>query len=130
VGGTHSQKEIVGKAHWRDLFGNQPDRQSGGEVVERLYGPVEECVRGEPVYTQEEADERALAVLKEKADTYITGSGESIGIPQIRVRMSITLQGIGPFSMKYYITGTTHSLSSSGYRTTITVKGDTYARSR
>lgn len=125
-----AKKEIVGKATWKDLPGNQPGRRSGGEIVERLYGSVQECVRDEPVYTQEEADERALAVLKEKADTLIKGTGESIGIPQIRVRSSIILEGIGPFSMKYYITEATHSISGSGYKTTFKVKGDTYAGSR
>ncbi len=125
-----AKKAIVGKATWEDLPGNQPGRQSGGEIVERIYGRVQECVRDEPVYTQEEANERALAVLREKADTLIKGRGESIGIPEIRIRSSIILTGLGPFSMKYYITGTTHSISSSGYKTTFQVKGDTYAGPR
>jgi uncharacterized protein len=125
-----AKQEIVGKATWKDVWGNQPDRQSGGELVEHLYGPVEECIRGEPVYTQEEAAERARAILKERADTFIQGSGELIGMPQIRAGSSIILDGLGPFSMKYYITATTHSLSASGYRTTLRVKGDTYARPR
>lgn len=124
-----AKREIVGKASWRDLWSNQPNRQSGGELVERLYGRIEACVRGEPVYTQEEAEQRARAVLKERADTFITGRGESIGIPQLRVRTSVVLDGLGPFSMKYYITGTTHTLSAAGYRTTFSIKGDTYARS-
>ncbi|MGE3539968.1 MAG: phage late control D family protein [Candidatus Tectimicrobiota bacterium] len=124
-----AKREIVGRASWRDLWGNQPHRQSGGELVERLYGRIEACVRGEPVYTQEEADQRARAVLKERAGGLITGRGESIGLPQLRVRTLVRLDGLGPFSMQYYITATTHTLSAAGYRTTFSVKGETYARS-
>jgi phage protein D len=123
-----AKKEIVGKASWKDIWGNQPGRQSGGELVEKLYGKVEECIRGEPVYTPEEANTRARSVLKERSEQFISGSGESIGIPQIRVRTSLILEGVGAFSMKYYVTGATHSISSSGYKTNFTVRGDTYAR--
>jgi uncharacterized protein len=125
-----AKREIVGRASWRDVWGNLADRRSGGEIVERLYGTVEACVRNEPVYTQQEADRRAQAILRQQADALIKGRGESIGIPQIRARTTLVLDGLGPFSLRYYVTNTTHSLSVGGYRTTFTVKSDTYARSR
>jgi phage protein D len=128
-----SKETIVGSAHWQEVWGNRPQRVSGGQMVEAIYRQgnrkPDECVRTEPVYTTTEAKDRALAVLKDKADTFITGSGESIGIPEIRVRTALELRGLGPFSMAYYVTGVTHTISGpGGYRTTFTVKSNTYAK--
>jgi Bacteriophage probable baseplate hub protein len=128
-----NKQEIIGQAGWREIWGRQGKRISGGQLMERLYSQggkkPDECVRTEPVYTQQEAKDRALAVLKEKADTFITGSAESIGLPEIRVRSAIILEGLGRFDMQYYITGTTHSISGTGgYKTSFTVKSNTYNR--
>lgn len=123
-----TKKEIVGHASWSDLWGNQPGRISGGEIVEQLYGAVEQCVRDEPVYIQEEANRRAEVVLRQQAEQLVTGSGDCIGLPEIRVHTALELEGLGPFSMRYYVTAVTHSLSVSGYRTTFRVRSDTYAR--
>lgn len=121
-----TKKEIVGRAMWSDVWGNQPGRLSGGQIVEQLYGKVEQCVRDEPIHTQEEADRRAQAVLRTQGNQLITGSGECVGLPIIRARTALELEGLGPFSMRYYVTAVTHALTNSGYRTTFTVRSDTY----
>jgi phage protein D len=128
--GPAAKREILGRASWRDVAGGGGDRVSGGALVEQLYGPVEDCVRDEPVYTQAEADQRARAALKERSDRFIRGSGECVGIPQIRARTAVRLEGLGPFSMTYYVLGAIHTIGSGGYRTSFTVKGENYARPR
>jgi phage protein D len=56
----------------------------------------------------------------------VQGSGESIGLPEIRANTLIELTGMGkPFNKKYYVEQSTHTISTSGYRTTFKIKDPT-----
>lgn len=77
----------------------------------------------QPVFTQAEADGRAKAALNERAKKFLTGDGESIGLPEIRPDTKIKLSRLGGrFSKVYYIQQATHKIDSSGYRTRFKVK--------
>jgi phage protein D len=77
----------------------------------------------QPVFTQAEADERAKAALSERAKQFLTGDGESVGLPEIRPDRNIKLIGLGvPFSKVYYIQQATHKIDSNGYRTRFKIK--------
>jgi hypothetical protein len=79
-----------------------------------------------PVFSKQEADRWAQAILKKRAEQFVQGSGESIGLPEIRADENIKLEGLGtPFSKVYYIEQSTHTINSSGYRTTFKVKDTT-----
>ncbi|MBU7005771.1 phage late control D family protein [Phosphitispora fastidiosa] len=100
-----AKKEIIGKA-------------TGGKESEK----ITERWRL-PVYSQEEADNRARAILNRRAEGLVKGSGESIGIPELLPGKNIELDSLGKqFSKTYYIERTNHSIGSSGYRTTFSVK--------
>jgi len=77
----------------------------------------------QPVFTQAEANERAKAALNERAKQFLTGEGETIGLPEIRPDRNIELDGLGsPFSKTYYIQQATHKIDGTGYRTRFKVK--------
>lgn len=77
----------------------------------------------QPVFTKSEADQRAKAALNENSKKFLTGEGESIGLPQIRPDNRIMLTNLGsPFSMPYYIRKAVHKIDSSGYRTRFTIE--------
>lgn len=77
----------------------------------------------QPVFTQAEANQRAQAALNERAQQFLTGEGECIGLPEIRPDRNIELDRLGSlFSKTYYIQQTTHTIDSSGYRTRFKVK--------
>ncbi len=77
----------------------------------------------QPVFTQAEADQRAKAALSERAKQFLTGDGESIGLPEVRPDRNIELAGLGvPFSKIYYIQQATHKINSSGYSTGFKIK--------
>jgi uncharacterized protein len=77
----------------------------------------------QPVFTQAEADQRAKAVLSERAKEFLTGEAEAIGIPEIRPDRNVLLDKLGePFSKTYYVQQATHKLDSNGYRTRFKVK--------
>ena len=58
----------------------------------------------QPVFTQAEADQRAKAALNERAKQFLTGDGETIGLPEIRPDRNVELANLGVlFSKTYYV---------------------------
>lgn len=77
----------------------------------------------QPAFTQAEADQRAKAALNERAKQFLTGEGETIGLPDLRPDRNVELDKLGvPFSKTYYLQQTTHKIDTSGYRTRFKVK--------
>jgi len=77
----------------------------------------------QPVFTQAEADQRAKAALNENSKKFVTGEGESIGLPEILPDTRVTLTNLGsPFSMTYYVRKAVHKIDSGGYRTRFTLE--------
>ena len=77
----------------------------------------------QPVFTQAEANQRAKAALSERAKQFLTGEGETIGLPDIRPDRNVELANLGsPFSKIYYIQQATHKIDANGYRTRFKVK--------
>ena len=77
----------------------------------------------QPVFTQAEANQRAKAALDERAKQFLTGEGETIGLPEIRPDRNVELDNLGvPFSKVYYIQQATHKIDTNGYRTRFKVK--------
>ena len=77
----------------------------------------------QPVFTQAEADQRAKAALNERAKQFLTGEGETIGLPEVRPDRNVELANLGiPFSKVYYIQQATHKIDANGYRTRFKVK--------
>jgi hypothetical protein len=128
VGGwnVNTKKPIVGKAKTGDEPGRDRQRKSGGEHSAIAFKEKPVLKVRLPVYSQEEADRRACGILKRRSEKFLTGSGESIGIPEIRADRNIKLEGLGTlFSKIYYIDQSTHTINNSGYKTTFKVKETT-----
>jgi phage protein D len=122
----NTKKEIVGTAGIGEETGRDPGRLSGGEMLKKCCRDHTELKVRRPVFSQQEAKRRAEAILKERAQQFVQGSGESIGIPEIWAGTNIKLSGLGkPFNKTYYIEQSTHTINTSGYRTTFKVKDTT-----
>lgn len=122
-----TKQPIVGKAKRGDEPGRNPTKLSGAEYLQKFCDKEQSTLRiREPVFSQQEADQRARAILKRRAEGFVGGSGESIGIPEIRPNVNIRLGGLGEFfSAAFYIKQATHTVDSSGYRTSFSVKDTT-----
>ncbi|PKM82008.1 MAG: hypothetical protein CVU89_06620 [Firmicutes bacterium HGW-Firmicutes-14] len=118
-----AKKEIVGKAKSGDEQGADSGRKTGSELVKTAYKQkVTECLHM-PVFSQEEGDMMARAILNRHAQGLVKGSGESIGLPEVLAGKNIKLTGLGKkFSKTYYIERTSHMIGSAGYRTTFNIK--------
>lgn len=117
-----SKREIVGRAG----IGAVATRM-GGQVAEAAFGVRTEDIRVEtPVASQAEADQLAHALFNSRALEFITGTGSSIGISQLRAGQAVDLLGLGPrFSGRYQIARSTHSIGDNGYHTTFSVRRNT-----
>jgi phage protein D len=121
-----SKKEIVGTAVIGEEPGRDANRRSGAEVVKAVCRDQGELKIRVPVFSQQEANRRAETILKKRSELFVQGSGESIGLPEIRANTNIELLGMGkPFSKTYYVEQSTHTINTSGYRTTFKVKDTT-----
>jgi hypothetical protein len=119
-------RPIRGRSQDGEETGREGGRRSGGEhVAEALGAPVVLHVR-QPVRSQGEADRRARALLEERAEKFIKGRGECIGLPEILPDTNVGMTGIGRlFSRVYYVEQATHSIGPNGYRTKFQVRETT-----
>lgn len=121
---TKQKKPIVGRASAGEESGLSG--KSGGQILNGFIRDPQKrpTLRlRQPVFTQAEADQRAKAALNERAKQFLTGEGETIGLPEIRPGRNVELDKLGvPFSKTYYIEKATHRIDTGGYRTRFSVK--------
>jgi phage protein D len=85
--------------------------------------PREEVVVNEPVASQTQAHDRALAILLERFKEFVTATGSTVGLPDLRAGMQVRIEGVGSrFSGMYFITESTHTINDSGYLTRFTAR--------
>jgi uncharacterized protein len=126
VGRSLDGEDIVGRAGRGDETGRESRRQSGAERVATAIGkPAVMRVRA-AVHSEAEATARAQAILEERAQQFLTGNVETIGLPEIVPDINVALTGLGvAFSKTYYVSAATHGFDSGGYRTTCKVQETT-----
>jgi len=120
----NTKKQIIGKASAGEESG-----LTGKSAGQRLNAFVRDPSKRptlrirQPVFTQAEANSRAKAALNERAKQFLTGEGETIGLPELRPDCNVELDNLGfPFSKKYYIQQATHKIDSNGFRSRFKVK--------
>ncbi len=100
----------------RDLSASgsqQIGKGSGGDSIR--------VIEDSMVTSAKEAETLAEAMFSSQLQSLVTGSGSSIGHPDIHVGTILDLRGLGRFNGKYRVTQATHSMGESGYRTSFEV---------
>jgi uncharacterized protein len=89
----------------------------------------QDIVVDQPVTSDQEARDLAISLLRERAYQFLTGSGQAIGLPDMRPGDLVELHGLGKrFSgtreqpLQYYVQKVTHSIGASGYLTQFEVR--------
>jgi len=96
---------------------------SGPAAAEKRLQNKQDTIVDAPVTSAQEARDLAISMLRERAYEYITGSGQVIGLPDLRPGDNVELAGLGKrFSGVYYVKKVEHSIGSSGYRTQFEVR--------
>jgi phage protein D len=80
--------------------------------------PHEDIVVNEPVFTEDQARQRARALLQERQRNMVQASVTTVGLPDLRAGQLVDIVGLGArFSGTYFITDTTHTINDNGYTT-------------
>jgi len=112
------KEEVVGEAVWYDLDAKSlPDVAALSAADSALVGS-EEVIADQPIESKAEAEQLAKKYLSEKAKELVTGSGSTVGLPELRAGRLVYIGGLGKrFTGRYLVTNSTHSLGDSGYST-------------
>lgn len=92
------------------------------QIAQGAGGRSERIITDAPVSSAEEAQSYAENVLSQQQQGLITGSGASVGQPDMRVGTELELSGIGRFNGTYVVEQVTHTVGGSGYQTTFQVR--------
>lgn len=110
-------RTITGEATLQDIDPDLPDQELLASIDQAL-AETQEVVVDDPIHTEQEANEKARGMLAEKLKDLITGSGSTVGLPDLRAGRSVVIDGLGfRFSGRYVLIETTHTVGSSGYTT-------------
>lgn len=116
-------KPIIGRAGPGSERSQESGRKTGSQIMQSKSKTVKRVITNVIVNSVAHANAIALSELNKSSDSFIEGDAESIGLPQIRTGVTISLEKMGKrFSGKYYVKGTTHTIGESGYRTRFSVK--------
>jgi uncharacterized protein len=120
---SRTKQSIVFTADASTLPGAGGGGTNGPQAVQSAVGGKQEVVVDAPVTSQQEAEELAKSLLAERAYEFITGSGQVIGIPDLRPGDNVELLKLGQrFSGEYYVKKVEHTLGGSGYLTRFDVR--------
>jgi len=90
--------------------------------------PHEEIVVDEPIFTNCQARERAIAILRDQTKQIVTATGvKVVGLPDLRSGQVVTIDGVGArLSGEYFVTKTSHTIDDNGYLTTFDCRREQY----
>jgi phage protein D len=125
VRGQHpkTREGIVGQAGSGDEDPRGPGRPGPKVASEAFSRTTQTVVVDTPVASRDEAEQLARAIYNERALEFVTGSGSSMGTPELRAGRVVELLGLGPrFSGLYYLTQSIHTIGEDGYVTRFNVR--------
>ena len=97
-------------------------RASGPRASDRCANR-EMVITNEPQHDAAAARRRASGVLTERLNQLVEATGTTVGLPDLRAGKNVNIIGLGArFSGRYFVTKTTHTLDSNGYRTKFTAR--------
>jgi phage protein D len=119
-----SKKALVSHAGPSDQTSAMGGTKKGGDVRTDAFGRERKSVHVvTPFGSQGECDEHAKASYNNQAMGLVSGTAETIGVPDLRGGQIVTLLGVGRrFEGEYRIDEATHIIGGNGYRTSLSVK--------
>jgi phage protein D len=107
-------RAIEGTAHLRDCRVNA-DQRAVAQAVQGRHEVVNAAVR-----SKRDAERMARDILSRLAGDIVTGSGATVGLPDLRTGRKVQIQNLGSrIDGEYFVTETNHTIGD-GYRTTFT----------
>ena len=97
--------------------------RSAPDLVEKVLGRKQDIVVDANPQSKDEAREMAVAMLRQRAYTFITATMSVMGNPDLRAGDNVQVSGLGErFAGEYHITKAEHTFGAAGYMTQLTVR--------
>jgi Bacteriophage probable baseplate hub protein len=81
----------------------------------------------EPVFSPQEAQQRADAILADRLRCFVQATGNTVGLPDLRAGVNVQIGGLGSrFSGTYFVTETTHTIGAGGYTTRFSARREDF----
>lgn len=94
------------------------EQRPGGDPFHDAFKDRKEVISDRPPKDLADAKARAETAMTRIRQDYITATGSTVGLPELRTGTLVDIDGVGErFSGKYFITSTTHTLGDGGYQT-------------
>lgn len=121
---TMNTAKMVSKVTVRGHNPSDPSKPIIGVATSKYKGNAELEITNLNVSSVEEAKALAKGRLNRVNNSFIEGTCECIGIPDIRAGTNIRIEGVSKrFSGKYYIKSVTHSIGDGGYTLSLSMRG-------
>ncbi len=120
----NSKQAFVSHAGPSDQNSKMGGKQAGGDVRSSAFKSERMHVHvTTPFGSQAECDEHAKASYNNQAMGLVSGTAETIGVPDLRAGTVIQMLGVGlRFEGEYRIDEATHEIGGDGYKTSLQVK--------
>ena len=116
-------REAIAYTATRDDLPGLPSGAVSGPQAAASATEREDVVVDRPVLSTEEARHLAISLLRERARTFNTGSGQVIGLADLRPGDEVDIRALGArFSGTYHVTKVDHSLGGAGFTTRFEVE--------
>jgi uncharacterized protein len=110
-----TKQPIVYTAYARDLPASAAGDRSGPAKADRR---ARKFIYDAPVLSLEEARRLATSLLMERANAYTKGSGQVVGLPDLRPDDTVDIASVGcRFNGRYHVVKVTHTLGAGGFTT-------------
>jgi phage protein D len=118
------KKDVRGQAGSGDETTRLGGTDTGARLVDRVVGAGPQVVVDDPPVTPEEAELVARGRFNDLAFALVRGEGVCMGDPQVKAGTVVELRELGRrFSGQYYVTSSTHTVSTrKGYTTRFAVR--------
>ena len=117
------QTPIVGQAQQGELYPEIKESKNGAEWSQP-FGKGKLVIVDQPVVSQAEANNLAMARLNELSGTFVQAEGEAYRRPELKAGQWVKLDALGSrLNGQYLVTSATHVYNTDGFRTRFTVRG-------
>jgi len=104
------------EATWDDLDNRGLLELAELSAADSALAGSEIVIADQPVFTRTEAKQKAKDHLTRLANDLVSGSGATVGLPELRAGSTVLIRRLGPpFEGRYMVTSSTHSIGDGGY---------------
>jgi phage protein D len=122
---TNKSEIIESKAISTDIKKLGTNTKTGADLLKAIGSYFDRYESNKVLDSADEGKDLAKSKLNHVSMDLITGSGQSLGMPEIKAGRYIKLEGLGKkLSQPYYISAVTHTVDDSGYNTFFQVRGN------